>query len=93
MTRVQDTDGPEKLGGRDCLRYDSSRNLPIPRWFLEWLEKATVETTEVTDMLLPIMTSKLAWLYFDAWNTGRMIDRRHALRVKCKALILEDKGL
>lgn len=44
-------------------------------------------------MLLPIMTSKLAWLYFDAWNTGRKIDRRHALRVKCKALILEDKGL
>lgn len=44
-------------------------------------------------MQLPIKSSKLAWKFFDAWNTGRANDKRHALRVKCKALILMDKGL
>lgn len=39
------------------------------------------------------MSSKLLWKFFDAWNTGKRHDKRHALRVKCKALIAEDRGL
>jgi hypothetical protein len=38
-------------------------------------------------------SSNFFWACFDAWNTGKAHDKRHALRTKCKALIAMDKGL
>lgn len=50
-----------------------------------------METTEGNNM-----TASKMWAYFNVWQDARQPDgytKRAALRCKCKALILEDRGL